>query len=88
MTVKISEEMLKREPYIDAVIGPQSYHDIPKILKNLDKNTKKFNLTDFDVIEKFDKLNYRLNELHAQGFLHFEMSGTKVVYGMTAISKT
>ena len=52
-----NEEMLKREPYIDAVIGPQSYHDIPKILKNLDKNTKKFNLTDFDVIEKFDKLN-------------------------------
>tara|TARA_A100001011_G_scaffold259746_1_gene268150 strand:+ start:5930 stop:7234 length:1305 start_codon:yes stop_codon:yes gene_type:complete len=52
-----NQEMLKREPYIDAVVGPQSYHDIPKILKNLDKNTKKFNLTDFDVIEKFDKLN-------------------------------
>ena len=48
--------MLKREPYIDAVIGPQSYQNIPKILKNLIK-IKKFNFTDFDVIEKFDKLN-------------------------------
>ena len=27
-----NDEMLEREPYIDAVIGPQSYQNIPKIL--------------------------------------------------------
>ena len=52
-----NEEMLKREPYIDAVIGPQAYHEIPQILSKLKNKMKKINLTDFDVIKKFDKLN-------------------------------
>ena len=39
------------------MIGPQSYQNIPNILSSLNNKTKKFNLTDFDVIEKFDKLN-------------------------------
>ena len=52
-----NDEMLKREPYIDAVIGPQSYHNLPKILLSLENKNKKLNFTDFDVIEKFDKLN-------------------------------
>ncbi len=52
-----NEEMIRREPYIDAVIGPQSYQNIPNILSSLNNKTKKINLTDFDVIEKFDKLN-------------------------------
>ena len=52
-----NEEMMRREPYIDAVIGPQSYQNIPSIISSLNKKTKKINLTDFDVIEKFDKLS-------------------------------
>ena len=52
-----NDEMLKREPYIDAVVGPQSYHKLSKILSYLNKKTKKINFTDFDVVEKFDKLN-------------------------------
>ena len=51
------QEMLKREPYIDAIVGPQSYHNFPEILFNLNNKKKKLNFTDFDVIEKFDKLN-------------------------------
>ena len=53
-----NNEMLDREPYIDAVVGPQSYQSIPKILQKI-KNRKKnkLNLTNFDVIEKFDSLN-------------------------------
>ena len=35
-----NQEMLKREPYIDIVIGPQSYHKINKILNNFQKNKK------------------------------------------------
>ena len=32
-----NEEMLRREPYIDVVIGPQSYHKINKILEGFKK---------------------------------------------------
>ena len=49
--------ILKREKYIDGVVGPQSYHKISKILKNLERKKTRINSTNFDVIEKFDKLN-------------------------------
>ena len=52
-----NNEMLKREPYIDAVVGPQSYHNVPKILSKLYERKEKLNFTDFDVVEKFDELN-------------------------------
>ena len=52
-----NQEMLKREPYIDAVVGPQSYHELNKIITELTDKRKKINFTDFDVIKKFDKLN-------------------------------
>ena len=52
-----NEEMLDREPYIDAVVGPQSYQSIPKILQRLNKRKEKLNFTNFDVVKKFDKLN-------------------------------
>ena len=47
----------KKRKFIDAVIGPQSYQNIPKILTDLNQKKKVLNFTDFDVIEKFDKLN-------------------------------
>ena len=48
-----NEEMIKREPYIDIVIGPQSYHKINDILKNFVKN-KKQEETEFDTVSKFN----------------------------------
>ncbi len=48
-----NQEMLKREPYIDIVIGPQSYHKINKLIKSFTKK-KKEEETDFDTIEKFE----------------------------------
>ena len=47
--------LLKKEKYIDAVLGPQSYHQINSTILNLEKNS--INFTEFDVIEKFDLLN-------------------------------
>ena len=49
--------LLKKENYIDAVIGPQSYHEINKIILSLEDKKSKINSTDFEVIEKFDNLN-------------------------------
>ena len=43
-----NEEMLKREPYIDLVIGPQSYHKINDTILGYIKEKKKFEVTEFD----------------------------------------
>ncbi|MDA9609303.1 tRNA (N6-isopentenyl adenosine(37)-C2)-methylthiotransferase MiaB [Candidatus Pelagibacter sp.] len=52
-----NQEMLKREPYIDLVIGPQSYHKInDTILNHIEKN-KKTEETEFDAISKFKYFN-------------------------------
>ena len=51
------EILLKKEKYIDAVIGPQSYHQINDIIIKTEKKSKSINSTEFNVIEKFDTLN-------------------------------
>ena len=50
-------EMLKREPYIDIVIGPQSYHKINDAIQKYTKNKKKEEETEFDTISKFNYLS-------------------------------
>ena len=51
-----SSEMLKREPYIDMVIGPQSYQKIGDLILDFERRRKKINATEFDVVGKFDEL--------------------------------
>ncbi len=48
-----NQEMMKREPYIDLVIGPQSYHKINDMILDYIKNKKKKEETEFDAISKF-----------------------------------
>ncbi len=55
------EILLEKEKYIDAVVGPQSYHLIKNILLKIERKKNKINLTDFNVVEKFDNLNYIMN---------------------------
>ena len=55
------EILLSREKYIDAIIGPQSYHHFNETITKLEKNLKSINFTNFDVIEKFDTLNFVKN---------------------------
>ena len=50
------EILLKKEKYIDAVVGPQSYHKINEMILNFEKKLEPMNVTEFDVIEKFDNL--------------------------------
>ena len=52
-----NEEMLKREPYIDLVIGPQSYHKLNDKIENYLNNQKKINETEFEADIKFDYLS-------------------------------
>ena len=48
-----NQEMLSREPYIDIVIGPQSYHKINYKLQNFVENSK-IEETEFDAVSKFN----------------------------------
>ena len=50
-------EMLKREPYIDLVVGPQSYHKLNETILKFEKNKSKNEITDFDTLEKFNYLS-------------------------------
>ena len=52
-----NQEMLKREPYIDLVIGPQAYHKINDTILNHIKKNKKAEETEFDAISKFEYFN-------------------------------
>ena len=52
-----NEEMFRREPYIDLVIGPQSYHKINTLILDHINNNKKIEETEFDVISKFEYLS-------------------------------
>jgi len=52
-----NQEMLKREPYIDLVIGPQAYHKINDTILNYIKKKKKIEETDFDAVSKFKYFN-------------------------------
>ena len=36
-----SEEMIKREPYIDMVIGPQSYHKVGDLILDYERKRKR-----------------------------------------------
>ena len=55
-----NEEMLKREPYIDIVIGPQSYHQINSLISNYRKD--RIELTEFETKDKFDYLDEIKND--------------------------
>ena len=52
-----NQEMLKREPYIDIVIGPQSYHKINEVILKHSNDKKKEEETEFDTISKFNYLS-------------------------------
>ena len=57
-----NQEMLKREPYIDLVIGPQSYHKINDTILNHIEKKRKIEETEFDAISKFEYLQTIKNE--------------------------
>ncbi len=51
------EILLNENKYIDAVVGPQSYHLLNDTIARIEKKRERINYTNFEVIEKFDSLN-------------------------------
>ena len=56
------QEMLKREPYIDLILGPQAYHKINDMIINYKNKRKKQEETEFDAISKFRFLHNIKNQ--------------------------
>tara|TARA_B100000902_G_scaffold322322_1_gene315551 strand:+ start:26 stop:1315 length:1290 start_codon:yes stop_codon:yes gene_type:complete len=52
-----NQEMMQREPYIDLIIGPQSYHKINDTILNHIKKNKRIEETEFDAVSKFNYLS-------------------------------
>jgi len=62
-----NDEMMKREPYIDIILGPQSYHKVNDLLKNHIVSLKQEE-TEFDTISKFgyfDKIKNNNDKISA-----------------------
>ncbi len=53
------KEITKRSPWVDLVVGPQAYTDLPKLLKKINEDSKKKEIyLKFPEIPKFDHLNF------------------------------
>ena len=50
------KEIIKRQPMVDVVVGPQTYHRLPEILNRLSNKSRKIVDTDFPIENKFDEL--------------------------------
>jgi len=50
------EEITKRAPVVDMVLGPQTYHKLPEMIAKAHRQTGKPLETEFDTLEKFDML--------------------------------
>ena len=57
-----NQEILKREPYIDIIIGPQAYHKINEAILSYSKSKKKVEDTEFDTASKFNYLSRIYNK--------------------------
>ena len=53
--------ILKKDRYVDAVIGPQSYQSINKVIKDIENKKEQVDITNFETIEKFDQLKLTNN---------------------------
>lgn len=59
------EQIFKRAKNVDIVVGPQSYHNLPKLLEKVKRQEKWVMDLDFDEESKFDEINIPENPRHS-----------------------
>ncbi len=64
------ELIIKRAPYVDIVVGPQSYQSLPDLVGQVLRGKKGIVKLNFDQEEKFKSLNETTQE-HSKGFASF-----------------
>lgn len=62
------EEIFRRAPFVDLVVGPQSYQNLPELLAKVARNEKRVIDLDFPEESKFDEIG---GELKHQGIAAF-----------------
>ena len=64
------KEIMRRSPWVDIVVGPQSYQNLPELIAKVDpiKKNKNINI-DFPTVPKFDHLDTKIEERSASAFL-------------------
>ena len=50
------EELIRRQPAVDLVLGPQAYHKLPEMIARVSRAVGDRLETEFDTLEKFDAL--------------------------------
>lgn len=50
------EEIVRRQPAVDLVVGPQSYHRLPEMIARAERQAGRALETDFPALEKFDAI--------------------------------
>ena len=63
------EEIFARAPYVDVVVGPQSYHSLPQLIMQIEDGKKHLIELDFVDEEKFDKLPQETGAQGASAFV-------------------
>ncbi len=63
------EEIFRRAPYVDIIVGPQSYHTLPDLIAKLARAQKHLIELDFIEEEKFDNLPQGFESQGASAFV-------------------
>ena len=66
------EEIFRRAPYVDIVVGPQSYHTLPDLVAKLARSEKHLIELDFVEEEKFDHLPQNFQSQGASAFVSIQ----------------
>ena len=66
------KEIIKRQPMVDIVVGPQTYHRLPELLNTITNTAKRIVDTDFPIENKFDELQKLRNINNPVAFLSIQ----------------
>src|SRR6056300_473550 len=64
------KEIMRRSPWVDIVVGPQSFQNLPELIAKVDpiKKNKHVDIN-FPIIPKFDQLNHEVRDRGPSAFL-------------------
>lgn len=68
----LGKAILERAPYVDAIIGPQTYHTLPEIIAKVLRNEGQHVVLGFPKISKFDELTQPRVVQGASAFLSIQ----------------
>jgi len=66
------KEIIKRQPMVDIVVGPQTYHRLPELLNTISNTSERIVDTDFPIENKFDELQKLRNINNPVAFLSIQ----------------